>query len=101
MSLSYCQTNGAFFFPPGKVSIFISQNTKALDGWTSLATIGNILEEDTIPNEVLSSQEAFYWWRETFVGLLLFERFFYILIFTGMIVAFPPAISPQVCVFTR
>lgn len=34
----------------------------------SLATIGNIMEEDTIPNEFLSSQRVFYWWGETFVG---------------------------------
>lgn len=64
------------FSPPGKVAIFISQNIKALDDWTSLATIGNILEKDTIPNEVLSSQRAFYWWGETFVGWWLFGRFF-------------------------
>lgn len=64
------------FFSPRESFYFISQSTKALDGWTPLATVGNILEEDTIPNEVLSSQRAFYWWGETFVGLLLFGRFF-------------------------
>lgn len=65
------------FFSPGKVFIFISQNSKTLEGWTSLATIGNILEEDTIPNEVLSSQRAFYWRGEIFVGLLLLHSYFY------------------------
>lgn len=81
--------------------MFISQDTKALDGWTTLATIENTVEEDTIPNEVLSSQRAFYWWGAGIVGLLLFGRCSCVLIFTGVIIAFPPTISPQVCVSTR
>lgn len=72
MSLGYIQT-GAAFLPQGKVSTLASQNIKALDGWMSLATIGKILEEDTIPNEFVSSQRAFYWWGKAFHFLHFFK----------------------------
>lgn len=45
--------------------------------------------------------------REHFIGggnicgFAAFWELLYVLIFNGMIVAFPPTISPQVCVFTR
>lgn len=55
MSLGDIQT-GAAFLSQVKVSTFSSQNIKALDGWMLLATMGKILEEDTIPNEFVSSQ---------------------------------------------
>lgn len=98
MSLGYIQT-GAAFLPQGKVSTLASQNIKALDGWMSLATIGKILEEDTIPNEFVSSQRAFYWRGKAFHFLHFFKVTFLLDVIAFF--CFPPTIFPQVFVCTR
>lgn len=98
MSLGDIQT-GAAFLSQVKVSTFSSQNIKALDGWMLLATMGKILEEDTIPNEFVSSQRAFYWWGKAFQFLHVFKVTFLLDVIAYLF--FPPTIFLQVYVFTR
>lgn len=63
------------FLPQGMFLLLFLKILRHFMAGCSLATVGNILE-DTIPNEFLSSQRAFYCKGETFVGFLVLRVLF-------------------------